>query len=723
MNNPLEAVTQAVNSLVTALKLPDESAKANEVLGEMSFPQFSRLLPYRDYNQESGLFMNDTTMGFMLEAIPINGANESIVEALDHMLRTKLPRGIPLCIHLMSSQLVGDRIEYGLREFSWSGEQAERFNAITRAYYMKAAATQFPLPEGMNLPLTLRHYRVFISYCSPSKKKSRADILEMENLVKIIRASLQGASITTQTVDAQAFIDIVGEMINHNPDSLYPKRRQLDPYSDLNYQCVEDSFDLKVRADYLTLGLRENGRNSTARILNFHLARNPEIAFLWNVADNYSNLLNPELSISCPFILTLTLVVEDQVKTHSEANLKYMDLEKKSKTSYAKWFPSVEKEAKEWGELRQRLGSGQSSVVSYFLNITAFCKDNNETALEVEQDILNSFRKNGFELISPRFNHMRNFLTCLPFMAGKGLFKQLKEAGVVQRAESFNVANLMPLVADKVPDTANPSMPIQICPAPPPLFRRIGLAIGYWEPMALTDVTRSPGCMVNLGFSLPAFGKTAQGTAKKDEKQVNGAFYHVHWYKYPLTYWLNIITSLGCLEGGDLDIAYLSEIDPTWTDSSLTTILNPEAVIFANPIAQGACAADAIASAFNMPLDVLFWCAGSQGSMYPFNGWVSNESSPLQSSLLVSERMAFKLHRQGMIMETIGKNNAVCNEYPPPILPKERWRYQMVNMYPDSGQCHPFGRSVTRWETGKNPPNTKKNFGYLMWRKRNCVFL
>lgn len=276
MNNPLEAVTQAVNSLVTALKLPDESAKANEVLGEMSFPQFSRLLPYRDYNQESGLFMNDTTMGFMLEAIPINGANESIVEALDHMLRTKLPRGIPLCIHLMSSQLVGDRIEYGLREFSWSGEQAERFNAITRAYYMKAAATQFPLPEGMNLPLTLRHYRVFISYCSPSKKKSRADILEMENLVKIIRASLQGASITTQTVDAQAFIDIVGEMINHNPDSLYPKRRQLDPYSDLNYQCVEDSFDLKVRADYLTLGLRENGRNSTARILNFHLARNPD---------------------------------------------------------------------------------------------------------------------------------------------------------------------------------------------------------------------------------------------------------------------------------------------------------------------------------------------------------------------------------------------------------------------------------------------------------------
>lgn len=73
MNNPLEAVTQAVNSLVTALKLPDESAKANEVLGEMSFPQFSRLLPYRDYNQESGLFIDRNLNPKKIKKTPKNG--------------------------------------------------------------------------------------------------------------------------------------------------------------------------------------------------------------------------------------------------------------------------------------------------------------------------------------------------------------------------------------------------------------------------------------------------------------------------------------------------------------------------------------------------------------------------------------------------------------------------------------------------------------------------
>ncbi|WP_370561104.1 type IV secretion system protein TraC [Edwardsiella tarda] len=450
MNNPLDVVTQTVNSLLTALKLPDESAQANQILANLSFPQFSRILPYKDYDPETGLFINASTIGFMLEAQPLAGANEQVVLALESLLRTKMPRGIPLSIHLMSSKQVGAMVDYGLREFSWSGPQADKFNAITRAYYLRAAEQRFSLPEGLDLPLTLRNYRVFISCCVPSKKKSKADMIELENKVKVIRASLQGARIYTQPVDAQAFINIVREMINHNPSQLYPNDRPLDPYIDLNYQCVDDSFDLKVKAESLTIGLR-NGRSqktSTAQILNFQLERNPEMAFLWSNADNYSNLLNPELSISCPFILTLTLMVEDQVKAHQEANLKFLDCEKKSKTSYGKFFPGVEKQAKEWGELRQRLSSNQSAIVSYFLNLTAFCEDDNEKALDYEQDILNSYRKNGIELISPRFNQLRNFLTALPFKAGEGLFKELQAAGVVHRAESFNVANLMPLVAD-----------------------------------------------------------------------------------------------------------------------------------------------------------------------------------------------------------------------------------------------------------------------------------
>ncbi|MDC6786797.1 TraU family protein, partial [Escherichia coli] len=101
-------------------------------------------------------------------------------------------------------------------------------------------------------------------------------------------------------------------------------------------------------------------------------------------------------------------------------------------------------------------------------------------------------------------------------------------------------------------------------------------------------------------------------------------------------------------------------------------------------IAQGACAADAIKTVKGKPINALFWCAGSHGSLYPFTGFISDEFSPQQSSVLLSERMAFKLHRQGMILNSIGEDQKICREYYSPIMPKDRFRYQMVNMHPDT---------------------------------------
>jgi conjugal transfer pilus assembly protein TraU len=278
----------------------------------------------------------------------------------------------------------------------------------------------------------------------------------------------------------------------------------------------------------------------------------------------------------------------------------------------------------------------------------------------------------------------------------------------------------IPVAPGNVADTENPASPIQLCPMG--VFYRIGLATGFWEPMAITDVTRSPFCLVNMGGIQLDIGKVGMGVGEQENNEVPNVFYHVHWYKYPLIAWLNIITSVGCLQGGDMDIGYLTELDPTWNDDQLSLIINPEAALFGNVIAQGACAADAAASLVK-PVDALFWCAGSHGSLYPFTGTVTNEYSPAQSSVLLSERMAFKLHREGLVMESVGADTAVCFEYPSPIIPKSRWRYQMVNTLPDPLACHPFGQSTLTWQTGHLTPNDRKNYGYLMWRKRNCVFL
>jgi conjugal transfer pilus assembly protein TraU len=279
------------------------------------------------------------------------------------------------------------------------------------------------------------------------------------------------------------------------------------------------------------------------------------------------------------------------------------------------------------------------------------------------------------------------------------------------------------VVSSDLPDTDNPSSPVCACGSPIP---RIGITVGFWEPMRLVDVTRHPYCFPSLGGLSMNLG-SGIGTGNVNTQDINheNSFYHVHWYIYPLIYWLNLIIDAVCLETQGFDVAYLTELDPLWNDDELAFILNPEAVLFANPIAQAASAADCTAASTYLPLDKLFWIAGCQGSMYPLTGHVQAHVGGVQASVLLLERMTYKLHREGILWGTMGKQG-LCSNYPMPVIKKSQYRYQMT--YPvattsNPGGCHPYGRSTALWEAEKEFPIQGEDFGYLVWRKRSCCAL
>ena len=142
--------------------------------------------------------------------------------------------------------------------------------------------------------------------------------------------------------------------------------------------------------------------------------------------------------------------------------------------------------------------------------------------------------------------------------------------------------------------------------------------MGFWEPVRLADVSMKPWCFVNLGGMKldPGFDigfRSISGPSAVGGASQYYSSWHVHWYAYPLIYWMEIVADFLCLESGSIDILYISEIDPLWQDSELTAIINPEAVLFANPLALAACAADCVASTAKLPIDEMFWCAAARG--------------------------------------------------------------------------------------------------------------
>jgi len=120
----------------------------------------------------------------------------------------------------------------------------------------------------------------------------------------------------------------------------------------------------------------------------------------------------------------------------------------------------------------------------------------------------------------------------------------------------------------KLPDTKNPSLPVCVCPGTS-VTSRVGVSLGYWEPVFLVDVTRTPFCLVNLGGVQLPLGKWRQGKVNRTNALSSGSFYQVHWMVFPLMSWLNLLGDLACFEKSEFNITYFSELDPSWNNDEL----------------------------------------------------------------------------------------------------------------------------------------------------------
>lgn len=278
---------------------------------------------------------------------------------------------------------------------------------------------------------------------------------------------------------------------------------------------------------------------------------------------------------------------------------------------------------------------------------------------------------------------------------------------------------------NKRPDTKNQAFPLCLCWEG--IFPRIGLSIGLWEPARLVDVANEPGCFVNMGFDMD-FGLFAAGTstATAANGADTGSAWQAHYYYYPLISWLGTVVDGLCLETTVFDVAYISELDPLWNDIELNNLLNPEAVLFANPIAQAACAAECVkTTAGNLSMDLLFWCDGCQGAVYPIAGEVNSHYGGVMASQSVATRLTARMHRLLLARKTANSPTR-CSPRIAPIIPKSQYRQQITRPRAKTGgrfACAPIGSSTQLVDAFREFPFKGESFGWLLWRKRNCCAL
>lgn len=454
-NDLLESILDAVNST----RRKDGAREARNNLEQTwGYPSITAALPYRYFDDENELYINEGSIGFILEVAPLPGANEQIVTVLDDMLRKKLPRKTPLSVFLVASKCVGRRIEDGVSPDMWKGDMAGHLNKITRAYWEKSALDG--ISNKREYPLYLRNYRVFMVYARPCRRVTSRVTDEIKQLRSTLRVSLEAARIPTVNSSVNAFLSQVRELMNYRNAQVMPSDDSWNEEEELHRQVVDPGIDIQVHPAYLRVELppdplapRRSGEDpasrTACRVVNLELTKSPKRFALWQGADNLQNLRFPDLGIPCPFVLSWCVELEEQTRSQSESFRKDMDLQKKAASAYAMLFPGVKQAAREWQALRQGLSDNTAALGRCYFNVTLFTPDDDQESLSCELAAINVFRKNNLEMNGTRFQQMRNWLASFPFVLQEGMWDDLKKSGSTLRCKSFNAVNLMPVVAER----------------------------------------------------------------------------------------------------------------------------------------------------------------------------------------------------------------------------------------------------------------------------------
>lgn len=263
--------------------------------------------------------------------------------------------------------------------------------------------------------------------------------------------------------------------------------------------------------------------------------------------------------------------------------------------------------------------------------------------------------------------------------------------------------------------------PVCVCPGifgiPSP-----GIGITYWQPLYISEIERTPGCLSSLGgiSVLPSYGmlQSEKANGESDNSSVTSRM-QVHWYEYPLFGVMDLLKSFPCKSPSGFALGYMTELDPTWQDDAWGAIFTPEAALFANPVAQAACSVDATAASAGFPLDPMFWCAGTWGSVYPLTGNAAHSNTDFTTNNLVQAKFLARMARMGLAWQTIGPS-AMCYSHPNPVWIKSQYRYNQVFPIPRYGMPVVTGNhGLLQVPSVTNLPGFESTTN-LIWQGQQC---
>lgn len=408
---------------------------------KIDLPTLAHALPYEAVDDDL-LFFNKRSMGFGLQLLPSIGADEAMVKSLAGMLKNKLPEGFDCSIMLFKHHRIANQIQHGLKPMFDKGGIYKELAELSMQFHQKASLQGYP--NGRNIPARLGDYKLYMFFsCSKDLNKTNK-LLELR---EEIESEIMVAGLHFVRLATGEFIRFVKALLHPNPYAGRFSNVYVDEDFPLSEALLTGNTLYEIDDNAVTAHLSDDeGGVAKAKIINCQIERLPEQFALWQTPDFFANLLRPEQGLPCSFLITLNVRGVSQEKMLAKAKTKTKSLKSNANVIQTFLNPNMLDEARDWNTVYEQSAKGNISLLPCFYNLTLFVDE--QTEREALACAIGAYRYMGFELRQSRATQWIRYLASLPFMMSEGFFKDLQTLGLTRTLTHFNIANLMPVVAD-----------------------------------------------------------------------------------------------------------------------------------------------------------------------------------------------------------------------------------------------------------------------------------
>lgn len=381
----------------------------------------------------NGIYVNQTTAGFILESMPLVGFTMESHRSISSIFKSILPENSNIQFLLVADPHIGDILQDWADPRHHNGSMMSKIATERAAHFKRLAHQEIK-------DLSARTFRILISVTRPLENEVSFNTLshELRELKERLTVLFSMAHMATVTMEPEGLLSFIEDFFACGLNDTHFKRSVV-PYSARDF--IRDQAPVSnIVVEVKPRGLRINGGEKVFRA--YKVKNYPRNWTQSDMGDLIGDAFQQMQQIHSPFFLHYAVHIPKQEELKIKFLAKYNHLETQMKSPMMNYIPAMRHEWVEYQFVKTQLDNNERFVRT---NFTAAILAPDQEMNKADQALLNVFMAKGFTLVPDNHLHMQAFLTLLPMRFGDDFMKDLVSSKKLKTTMSSESANLMPI--------------------------------------------------------------------------------------------------------------------------------------------------------------------------------------------------------------------------------------------------------------------------------------